>query len=104
MTMEFWRDVWSSEISPELIKVDRHGLFVLAELVEQFWEDPTRELAAEIRLQRQSFGLSPIDRRRLQWEVERTTEAQEKRKTRAARAETVKRKRSDPRKILKMVK
>jgi hypothetical protein len=35
-------------------------------------------LSAEIRLQRQCFGLSPIDRRRLQWEIERTEEAQEK--------------------------
>lgn len=104
MTATFWRDVWASEIAPELIQVDRHGLFVLAELVEQFWEDPDPKLAAEIRLQRQNYGLSPMDRRRLQWEVDRVTEAREKRKKRDERADKVKRKRTDPRKVLRMVK
>jgi hypothetical protein len=104
MTMAFWRDVWGSEIAPELLKVDQHGLFVLAELVEQFWEDPDPKIAGEIRLQRQSFGLSPIDRRRLQWEVERTTEAQARREKREKAATGRSKKRTDPRKLLKMVK
>lgn len=105
MTMGFWRDVWSSPMAPEFVKADNHGLFVLAELVQQFWEDPGRELAAEIRLQRQSFGLSPIDRRRLQWEIERTSEAQEKGAGRRGReVERKKGRARDPRKVLKMVK
>jgi len=35
-----------------------------------------KDIGAEIRLQGVRFGLSPIDRRRLQWEIEHTEEAQ----------------------------
>jgi hypothetical protein len=85
MTLAWWTDVWSSPMAPEYDSSDRHGLFLLAVLVDEFWLDPSKELAAEIRLQRQCFGLSPIDRRRLQWEIERADEAEDKgRKRRAA--------------------
>jgi hypothetical protein len=79
-TRQWWVDVWASPMAPEYDSSDRHGLFALAALVDDFWKAETaREraaLAAEIRLQRQCFGLTPIDRRRLQWEIERTDEAQ----------------------------
>src|SRR4051812_18114114 len=78
MTLAWWADIWSSPMAPEYDASDRHGLFVLAVLIDQFWTSPTKELAGEIRLQRQSFGLSPIDRRRLQWEIERGDEASER--------------------------
>jgi hypothetical protein len=71
MTRLFWRDTWSSPMAGEFLKADIHGLYILVELVEQFWTEPSQALAAEIRLQRTCFGLTPIDRRRLQWEVER---------------------------------
>jgi hypothetical protein len=41
----------------------------LAALVDQFQRTPTPQLAAEIRQQGLRFGLTPIDRWRLQWEV-----------------------------------
>jgi hypothetical protein len=78
LTVAWWRDVWASPMAPEYDESDRHGLFLLAVLVDQFWESPSTALAAEIRLQRQCFGLTPIDRRRLQWEIERTDEAQDR--------------------------
>ncbi|CAA9364290.1 MAG: gp1 [uncultured Gemmatimonadetes bacterium] len=82
MTVSWWADIWSSPMAPEFDDSDRHGLFMLAVLVDAFWnaETPTaaKDLAAEIRQQGQRFGLSPIDRRRLQWEIERTEEAQDK--------------------------
>lgn len=73
-TLEFWRDAFRSEMESEYVQVDVHGLFILAELVDQFWHHPTPTRAAEIRLQRQCYGLTPLDRRRLQWELE-TAEA-----------------------------
>jgi hypothetical protein len=85
----------------EFLQSDRHGLFILAELVDRFWEAPSPQLATEIRLQRQCFGLTPIDRRRLQWEVERVESATRGRRPRreepdlAAGAE-------DPRKMLRL--
>jgi hypothetical protein len=78
LTLSWWADVWASPMAPEFHESYRHGLFLLAVLVDSFWRAPSEKLAAEIRLQRQCFGLTPIDRRRLQWEIERTDEAQAK--------------------------
>jgi len=86
----------------EYLESDVHGLYLLAELVDQFWTAPTKELAAEIRLQRQCYGLSPIDRRRLQWEVARADEVQKRqaqRRVRRAQDGEI-----DPREALKAVK
>ena len=71
LTRAWWTDVWHSPMASEFLESDIHGLHMLAELIDRFWEEPTVSLSAEIRLQRQCFGLTPIDRRRLQWEVER---------------------------------
>lgn len=81
-TQSWWLDVWASPMAPEFDESDRHGLNMLAVLVNDYWmAEAAKErivLAAEIRQQSQRFGLSPIDRRRLQWEVERTEEAQDR--------------------------
>lgn len=81
-TQEWWRDVWTSPMASEYDDTDRHGLAMLAMLVDSYWRavrgddgDPLK-IMAEIRQQSQRYGLSPIDRRRLQWEIERTEEAQ----------------------------
>jgi len=71
MTYAWWHDVWHSPMAAEFLQADIHGLYRLAVLVDSFWLQPTKELAAEIRLQQTAYGLTPIDRRRLQWEVER---------------------------------
>jgi hypothetical protein len=73
----------------EYLDADVHGLFVLVALTDGYWRrmeagqiSGANELAKELRLQRQAFGLSPIDRRRLQWEVDRGEEAEGRRKKR----------------------
>jgi hypothetical protein len=102
MTLAWWADIWSSPMAPEFDASDTHGLFALAMLTEDFWRSTSpgerMKLAAEIRQQGQRYGLSPIDRRRLQWEIERTEEAQEKGAVR--RASRPKRGASDPRSAL----
>jgi len=109
MTLAWWHDVWRSPMAPEYDASDKHGLFLLAVLVDRFWERPDKELAAEIRLQRQCFGLSPIDRRRLQWEIERTDEAQDRGRRRRTAAEEsepaspAKAAAADPRDVLRAV-
>lgn len=100
-TETWWRDIWSSPMAPEFEKSDRHGLYLLAVLVDQFWREPSTALAAEIRLQRQCFGLTPIDRRRLQWEIERTDEAQDKGRKRRQAAPPPTSGGSDPRDTLR---
>lgn len=102
LTEDWWAAIWSSPMAPEFDSSDRHGLFVLADLVDSFWieESPKARaaLAAEIRLQRQCFGLTPIDRRRLQWEIERGDDAAEK--TQRRRTTKPAGTRADPRSVL----
>ena len=100
MTEAWWRDVWASPMAPEYDDSDRHGLFILAALVDAFWEAPSQVLAAEIRLQRAAFGLSPIDRRKLQWEIEKADEAAERGTRRRAAAPKAVTKANDPRGVL----
>ncbi len=100
LTKEWWQRIWQSPMVPEYLEADLDGLFILAVLVDKFWRKPTKELAGEIRLQRQCFGLSPIDRRRLQWEVEKVEDATRRRRP----SERVQKPTSDdPRKLLSVV-
>ncbi len=82
MTVAWWRDVWASPMAAEFLASDVHGLLIVAVLVDRFWREPSAALAAELRLQRQCFGLTPMDRRRLQWSIERAEEAVERTATR----------------------
>lgn len=107
MTAAWWRDVWSSPMAPEFDDSDRHGLFQLAMIVNDFWTADTarerKDLAAEIRQQGQRFGLSPIDRRRLQWEISRGDEAAERTTRRRSSAPPKASGGSDPRSALRAV-
>jgi hypothetical protein len=102
-TESWWRDIWASPMAPEYDDSDKHGLFLLAVLVDDFWRKPHWALAAEIRLQRQCFGLSPMDRRRLQWEIERVDEAQERGERRRRATQTPAETGQDPRDVLRSV-
>lgn len=102
LALDLWEDVWASPMAAEFLKADHHGLYVLVALVDAYWRrmeagqvSGANELAKEIRLQRQAFGLSPIDRRRLQWEVERSEEAQDRGRKRRPRAGDDERRTSD---------
>src|SRR5574343_878822 len=102
MTRAWWRDVWRSPMAPEFLQADVHGLYRLALLVNAYWRAPSTALAAEIRLEQQTFGLTPLDRRRLQWEVSRAEEATTKRRPApqpAPNAQPI----DDPRSVLKIV-
>ena len=66
-------------MAAQFLKADVDQLYILAELVNRFWFAPSTALASEIRQHRMAFGLTPIDRRRLQWEIEQDEPAAEKR-------------------------
>jgi hypothetical protein len=102
MTRAWWRSIWRSPMAEEYLDTDVQALFRLAVLVDAFWVQPSDKLAAEIRLQQQCFGLTPIDRRRLQWEVERAQAARQKRERPEREARPVPA--EDPRKFLRAVK
>lgn len=104
LTQSWWEDVWASPMAPEFLRADLHGLYILADLIDQYWRKPAPKLAGEIRQQRTCFGLTPIDRRRLQWEVERGEEAEAKRQQRQSpKTSAPEEMESDPRKRLRMV-
>lgn len=68
-TRRWWHDIWASPMAAQWLESDVHGLLILAALVEQFNGTGDLKVATEIRLQGAAYGLSPLDRRRLSWEV-----------------------------------
>lgn len=111
MTVEWWDDMWASPMAAEYHSSDRHGLFILAGLVEDYYRalSPTgrKEAATEIRLQRKDFGLTPYDRRRLEWTIETADEAKDRgERRRAGQTQTpsaTTKKKVDPRSVLSVV-
>lgn len=85
MTRSWWKDVWHSPMATEYVQADVHGLRRLAVLIDIFWTQPTTSLAAEIRMEQQAFGLTPIDRRRLEWQVAQSEDVTTRRHQRRVR-------------------
>lgn len=107
MVMEWWKSVWRSPMAAEFLDADmRGGLYLLADLYQVRWtsrDDPAAlsKAAAEIRLQEVRFGLSPMDRRRLQWEVERGDQAAARTASRKKATEPPREPVADPRSVLR---
>lgn len=105
-TLAWWEDLWSAPMASEYHSSDRHALFLLAVLMDDFWLNPSTKLASEIRLQRQAFGLTPYDRRRLEWTIESAEESKDRgrqRKTSAPRGTVQPAPAADPRSVLRAV-
>jgi len=101
--LAWWKDIWRSPMAGELLKCDIHELIQLAELKHLFWLHPSGPLAAEIRLQRQCFGFSPLDRRRLEWSVAQAEEATERRQRKQPAERVTPTAINDPRRLLQVV-
>ena len=110
----WWSDVWKSPMAAEYLDVHRHGLEALAELRHQFHtaKEPGKLLAlhAEIRQSQRDYGLTPLDLRRLQWEVRRAADAVDTTDTADAKSTQKETKRrpgqkkvTDPRKLLRLL-
>lgn len=69
-TLDWWDDVWASPMAGEYLDADMHGLIRLAVLVDNYWLCPSAKTHAEVRLAQKDFGLTPYDRRRLEWSIE----------------------------------
>ena len=69
-TRAWWETVWSSPMASQYLDVDVVPLTRLAVLVDRAGrgELPERALG-ELRLLEDRYGLSPVSRRRLGWEV-----------------------------------
>jgi hypothetical protein len=104
LTVSWWDRVWRSPMAGEYLPTDIDGLARLAILIDNYYKFPmdksSKEMLGEIRLQEARFGLSPVDRSRLQWEVQRGEEAEKKRKPPQSNTPPHK---ADPRGILGVV-
>lgn len=101
LTLQAWEHAWRSPMASQWLETDRDALGRLALLWDQFYNRPGAGVMAEIRLQEQRYGLSPLDRSRLQWEVNRGDEAERERQRRTHPPTMSV---GDPRKLLKAVK
>lgn len=101
LTQMAWRHAWQSPMASQWLVSDIDALGRLALLWDEFYKAPNGHVMAEIRLQESRFGLSPLDRSRLQWEVSRGEEAEQKQQRRAAVKRTGT---ADPRVLLMAVK
>nr|BFD90702.1 hypothetical protein KitaXyl93_20620 [Kitasatospora sp. Xyl93] len=65
-----WYDTWKrSPQAATFLPTDWQRLHMLAQLVEAFWEEPKKELLAEIRLNEAALGGTAADRMRLRWSL-----------------------------------
>jgi hypothetical protein len=96
----WWRSVWHSPMASEYLEADAKSLRRLLVLIDDFWVEPTEKLEHQISQSQQTFGITPIDRRRLQWTVEKVEQGQSRRPAeKPARSEPV----DDPRQYLRAV-
>lgn len=74
-TLMEWKSWWLSPMADKWIDSDFYGLYKLACLTDKYFKTDDIEALKEIRLQEPRFGLTPLDRSRLQWEIVRGDEA-----------------------------
>ncbi len=95
----WWESVWRSPMAAEYIEVDKHGLFMVAVLKQDFETASAKDrarYAAEIRRWEEKFGLDPVSRRRLEWAIE-------KGETAAVQTQARRQRKMDPRAVLKIL-
>ncbi|MFF2954323.1 hypothetical protein ACFVVU_23635 [Kitasatospora sp. NPDC057965] len=65
-----WYETWRhSPQAATFLATDWQRLHMLAQLVEAFWEKPTKELLSEVRLNEAALGGTAADRLRLRWSL-----------------------------------
>ena len=77
---DWWRRAFSSPMSEEWTESDVDALYVAASLMQAFWDPETSltfriRAASEVRQVLGECGLTPMARRRLQWQIEQGEEA-----------------------------
>jgi hypothetical protein len=78
LTLVAWDHAWRSPMASQWLETDADALGRLALLWDDFYKAPSAEALKEIRLQSALFGLSPLDRSRLQWEVAKASEVEQR--------------------------
>lgn len=85
-----WKAVHQSPMASEYTPSDFYGLLDLAHLWDRLHkakhDSELIKASVEIRLMEQRFGLSPLDRRRLAWEIDKAETAEARTRTRRNKA------------------
>lgn len=106
-TVRWWADVWSSPMSPAWDESDEHNVILCALLYNDIWMAESakerKDAAGEFRLQRRDLGLTPYDRRRLEWTIESADEAKDRGRQRRARQAPKADPSKDPREVFRVV-
>ena len=97
LTKRWWKDVWQSPMAARFLHTDTDGLGRLGVLIDNFYKGDFA-LAGEIRLQEARWGLTPLDRNRMDWSI--ASAAESKPIQQAPNRESA----TDPRKTLRAVK
>lgn len=98
---EWWRTIWSSPMSSEFHESDIPQLYLAAFYLHQVsnqWLKMTERLAAAKQHEAmvKNFGLNPMSRRSLQWEIEKAEDAQARGTQRKERTAEKERARTKP--------
>lgn len=100
-TRKWWDDVWASPMAAQYLEVEVHGLVDVAEARDRAAWKWSVETVRAIEMLERRFGLTPLDRRRLEWEIAKVEAAKDRSPARPA---TPGGKRDDPRRLLAAVK
>ena len=90
----WWEDIWSSPMSSEFSDSDIHGLYMGCKQLQESLNPrnkATEQAAFMTKFEQtvRNFGLNPMARRSLQWEIDRGDEASDRvDKRRQAKAQT----------------
>lgn len=98
MARHWWKDVWSSPMHYEFVRGDLPALFRLVLMVDRFWKTQSLTVAKEIRMLEREFGLTPLSRRRLEWNMAQAEEAKDRHEQKRIRRAVVID--GDPREVL----
>jgi hypothetical protein len=83
-TIRWWETIVVSPMTTEYETSDWEGLYRLAHMVDDQWWTGDAKLLPEIRQQSSLFGLAPLDRHKLKWEINRTAAAKTNRQAAGA--------------------
>jgi hypothetical protein len=75
LTVAWWNAIWPSPMAEEWHDSDIFGLYAVALLYDKFFTAPSEKTHAELRNARMPYGLTPLDRRRLEWTIENASKA-----------------------------
>jgi hypothetical protein len=70
-TVRWWESVKRSPMQDEYTEADWEGLLAVAAVLNLWWFEGDTKALAEFRNQCQQYGLTPMARRSLQWEIKK---------------------------------